>query len=273
MKELLTDKFAEEAEAEQTYCGCGPQCQAVWDTDACDDALGGCHTCGERIEWQSNNGGNINMDDACRIVANDFPSGPCEVCNPDTCDGNEAPAPPATGVCSDGQIYVVNNCGETLRHGSLAGTKTIQSGCEDLLGHAQRIWVGSADSKVSDDHITLFEYTYWLPPWSDHFQINWDVSLLTGYNYPVKVENNDQTLLDVTGPSCGGADQGLFPCSQEANTCVENTDKWKPTCAGCNSSCCDMNWVTNKLDHRCDPPDIDNTQNIVLTFCPNENEP
>lgn len=264
MKELLTDKFAEEAEAEQTYCGCGPQCQAVWDTDACDDALGGCHTCGERIEWQSNNGGNINMDDACRIVANDFPSGPCEVCNPDTCDGNEAPAP-AAGVCSDGQIYVVNNCGETLRHGSSEGTKTIQSGCQDLLGPGQRIWVGPDDSVVFNDHMTLLEYTSTPPSHNGYFKINWDVSLLTGYNYPVKVENNDQTLLDVTGPSCGGLEEGLFPCSQEA--CVYDTPKWQTTCAGCNSSCCDY------IGSSCDPPAITNTQNMKVTFCPNPNEP
>lgn len=173
----------------------------------------------------------------------------------------------AAGVCSDGQIYVVNNCGATLKHGSVKGTKTIQSGCQDLLGpEGQRIWVGSDDSTVYSQHNTLFEYTYWSPGHNGDFQLSWDVSLLTGYNYPVKVENNGQTLLDVTGPSCGGVREGLFPCSQKANACVENSYKWQPICAGCNSSCCD----TTDDDHDCNPPDIDNTQNMVLTFCPNE---
>ena len=54
----------------------------------------------------------------------------------------------AAGVCSDGQIYVVNNCGATLKLGDVKGTKTIQSGCQDLSGPNQRIWVGSDDSTV-----------------------------------------------------------------------------------------------------------------------------
>eukprot|EP00984_Skeletonema_dohrnii_P015305 scaffold6583_cov108-Skeletonema_dohrnii-CCMP3373.AAC.3 len=68
----------------------------------------------------------------------------------------------AAGVCSDGQIYVANNCGATnsQEHGSVKGTKTIQSGCQDLLGPGQRIWVGSDDSTVYSQHNTLFEYTY-----------------------------------------------------------------------------------------------------------------
>jgi len=180
--------------------------------------------------------------------------------------GAEDAAAAAAGVCSDGQIYVVNNCGATLKHGDVKGTKTIQSGCQDLSGPGQRIWVGSDDSTVYSQHNTLFEYSYWSPGHNGDFQLSWDVSLLTGYNYPVKVENNGQTLLDVTGPSCGGVREGLFPCSQKANACVENSYKWQPICAGCNSSCCD----TTDNDHDCNPPDIDNTQNMVLTFCPND---
>jgi len=174
----------------------------------------------------------------------------------------------AAGVCSDGQIYVVNNCGETLRHGSevnwKARTKTIQSGCQDLLGpEGQRIWVGSDDSTVYTKGFTLFEYAVW-----SSGKLSWDVSLLSGYNYPVKVENNGQTLLDVTGPSCGGFKEGLFPCTQKANTCVEGSPKWRDDCAGCNSSCCDHIWGDKEF--ACDPPAIDNgTQNMVLTFCPN----
>eukprot|EP00984_Skeletonema_dohrnii_P022034 scaffold11151_cov194-Skeletonema_dohrnii-CCMP3373.AAC.1 len=49
--------------------------------------------------------------------------------------------------------------------------------------------------------------------------------ITAGYNYPVKVENNGQTLLD--GPSCGGVREGLFPCSQKANACVENSYNYK----------------------------------------------
>eukprot|EP00985_Skeletonema_marinoi_P018889 scaffold10690_cov118-Skeletonema_marinoi.AAC.1 len=46
---------------DDTYCGCLQCTQAVWDTLACDDSLGGCHTCGSRISWlQSNNGGDAD---------------------------------------------------------------------------------------------------------------------------------------------------------------------------------------------------------------------
>jgi len=165
----------------------------------------------------------------------------------------------AAAVCSDGQIYVVNNCGATLKHCDGKNTKTIQAGCQDLLGAGQRIWVGSDDSNCYSQGNTLFEYTY-------GSRLSWDVSLLTGYNYPVKVENDGRTLLDVTGPSCGGVRGGLFPCTQKANTCVEGSSKWQPICEGCNESCCD----TSDQDHDCNPPDIYSTQNMVLTFCPNQ---
>ena len=165
----------------------------------------------------------------------------------------------AQQVCSDGQIYVVNNCGATLKHCDGQNTKTIQAGCQDLSGPGQRIWVGSDDSNCYSQGNTLFEYTY-------GSRLSWDVSLLTGYNYPVKVENNGQTLLDVTGPSCGGVRGGLFPCTQKTNTCVEGSPKWQPICEGCNESCCD----TSDQDHDCNPPDIYSTQNMVLTFCPNQ---
>mmetsp|Transcript_22404 Transcript_22404/g.34596 ORF Transcript_22404/g.34596 Transcript_22404/m.34596 type:complete len:585 (-) Transcript_22404:45-1799(-) len=203
---------------------------------------------------------NFNLDDELNQLEG------IDLTNGGSKDEHTAAAAAAAGVCSDGQIYVVNNCGATLKHGDVKGTKTIQSGCQDLSGPGQRIWVGSDDSTVYSQHITLFEYSYWSPGHNGDFQLSWDVSLLTGYNYPVKVENNGQTLLDVTGPSCGGVREGLFPCSQKANACVENSYKWQPICAGCNSSCCD----TSDKEHDCNPPDIDNTQNMVLTFCPNE---
>ena len=86
---------------EQTYCGCSQCTQAVWDTLACDDSLGGCHTCGSRISFvESTNGG--NTDNACHTVASQFPDGPCGVCNPDTCgvtaEPTKSPTPPPTPV-------------------------------------------------------------------------------------------------------------------------------------------------------------------------------
>lgn len=102
---------------------------------------------------------------------------------------------------------------------------------------------------------TLFEYHY------ESSRLSWDVSLLTGYNYPLRFENDGQRLLDdVTGPSCGGVRKGLFPCTQKANACVEGSTKWQ-------QSCCD----TTDQDHDCNPSDfIGNTQNLVLTFCPSQ---
>ena len=76
---------------EPSYCGCSLCTQEVWDTLACDDNLGGCHTCGSRISWvESNNGGNMN--EACTTVSEQFSSGPCGVCHPYTCNTTEAPS-------------------------------------------------------------------------------------------------------------------------------------------------------------------------------------
>ena len=82
----LSDKHGQ-----QTYCGC-PQCtQAVWDALACDVNLGGCHSCGNRVLYvESINGG--NKDEACKTVATQFPNGPCDVCNPDTCNAARIPS-------------------------------------------------------------------------------------------------------------------------------------------------------------------------------------
>ena len=135
-------------------------------------------------------------------------------------------------------------------------------GCQDL-GFGARIWVGTDDSNCYSTGNTLFEYHY-----NSTSRLSWDVSLLTGYNYPIKIENDGQRLLDdVTGPSCGGVREGLFPCTQKANACVEGSTKWQPECEGCNESCCD----TTDQDHDCNPSDfIGNTQNLVLTFCPSQ---
>jgi len=74
-----------EPEPEHTYCGCPQRTQAVWDTLACDESLGGCHTCGGRISWlQSNNGD--SADEACKTVSGQFSTGPCGVCNPLLCN-------------------------------------------------------------------------------------------------------------------------------------------------------------------------------------------
>ncbi len=164
------------------------------------------------------------------------------------------------GVCQEGQIYVVNNCGSstTLKHCDGTHTRALQSGCQDLPGAGQRIWVGSDDSNCYTPGNTLFEYTY-------DSRLSWDVSLLSGYNYPVKVENDGETLLDVTGPSCGSVKGGLFPCAQLENACVQWSTIW-PDCDGCSDSCCDK----RDSKHDCNPPGIDSTQNMVLTFCPNQ---
>jgi len=163
------------------------------------------------------------------------------------------------GGCQEGQIKVVNNCGATLKHCDGKGlTTTLQPGCQDLPGAGERIWVGSDDSTCYTSGNTLFEYTY-------DSRLSWDVSLLSGYNYPVKVENNGKTLLDVTGPSCGSVKGGLFPCAQLDNACAQWSTIW-PNCDGCSDSCCDM----RDSHHDCNPPPIESTQNMVLTFCPNQ---
>jgi hypothetical protein len=167
------------------------------------------------------------------------------------------------GGCQEGQIYVVNNCGAstTLKR----DTVTIQEGCFSMtdfpiVGH--RICVVSDDkSTCNDNGITLFEYTYN----STASELFWDVSLLSGYNYPVKVDGGE-TPLDVTGPSCGSVIGGLYPCAQPDNACAKGSTKWPDHCEGCTHSCCDM---TDK-DHDCSQPAIFSTQNMVLTFCPNQ---
>lgn len=171
------------------------------------------------------------------------------------------------GGCQDGQIYVVNNCGSstTLKHCDVNhNTRTLQPGCQDLPGIEQRIWVGSDDSNCYTSGNTLFEYTY------DSRGLSWDVSLLSGYNYPVKFENNGETMLDVTGPSCGSVKGGLFPCAQPENACVQGSDKWPDVCEGCNDSCCDTTDSLAHPNHDCNPPTIESPQNMVLTFCPNQ---
>ena len=67
----------------------------------------------------------------------------------------------------------------------------------------------------------------------------WNGSLLSGYNHPFRVMDGPQNLLDVSGPSCGGVNSGLFPCAKPDGACVEGSPQWRPICAGCSDSCCD----------------------------------
>ena len=158
-----------------------------------------------------------------------------------------SPTPPTTptspsGGCGNGQIRVINNCaGSTLKNCKDLNTKTFESGtCQDLNGQGQRFWVGSSDSTCYSSGNSLFEFSY--PVTFIGQSINslaWNGSLLSGYNYPFKVMDGSTTLLDVSGPSCGGVNSGLFPCSKPDGACVEGSPQWRPICAGCSDSCCD----------------------------------
>eukprot|EP00804_Cyclotella_cryptica_P003673 CCRYP_016563-RD/>CCRYP_016563-RD protein AED:0.38 eAED:0.41 QI:0/0.33/0/1/0.33/0.5/4/0/481 len=66
------------------FCGC-PSCTIdIWNADACNDALGGCFSCGARIEYLQSIG--QTEQQACSTVSVQFPGGPCgPVCNPSLC--------------------------------------------------------------------------------------------------------------------------------------------------------------------------------------------
>eukprot|EP00804_Cyclotella_cryptica_P003669 CCRYP_016563-RG/>CCRYP_016563-RG protein AED:0.28 eAED:0.31 QI:778/0.66/0.57/1/0.5/0.28/7/0/604 len=69
---------------DQFFCGC-PSCTIdIWNADACNDALGGCFSCGARIEYLQSIG--QTEQQACSTVSVQFPGGPCgPVCNPSLC--------------------------------------------------------------------------------------------------------------------------------------------------------------------------------------------
>jgi len=179
------------------------------------------------------------------------------------------PTSPSSG-CGNGQIRVINNCaGSTLKNCKELNTKTIESGtCQDLNGQGQRFWVGSSDSTCYSSGQSLFEFSYPVTfPGQPVSSLAWNGSLLSGYNYPFKVMDGSTTLLDVSGPSCGGVNSGLFPCSKPEGACIEDSPQWRPICAGCSDSCCDTGTFYN---YDCNPPLLFDTSDLVLTFCPDD---
>lgn len=242
-------------------CGCSSCTDSILSRDASG------HSVGARIDWVDANMG-MSEREACSLVCRDEFPGICGECDPSRCSsGPTSPTPPTPSPpppsppCANGQMRVINNCGgSTLRHCDGFNTKTIASGtCQDLR-NGKRIWAGRSDSNCFSQGNSLFEFTY--PAFPDG--LAWDVSLLTGYNYPLQVKDGSNTLLNVSGPRCGGVREGLFPCTQPNGACVPGSDKWQPICAGCNNSCCD----TTNANFDCNPPYRDNTSNLVLTFCP-----
>ncbi|KAK1741079.1 hypothetical protein QTG54_008331 [Skeletonema marinoi] len=121
----------------QTYCGC-PECTStIWNADACDVNLGGCYTCGGRIDYLKGLG--QTEEQACTTVSDQFPNGPCgPVCNPNVCNGTPEPtpdptpvptAPPSPGPSTDSPT-------EQFFCGCSACTTTIwnSNACRDDLG-------------------------------------------------------------------------------------------------------------------------------------------
>jgi beta-glucanase (GH16 family) len=70
---------------QQFFCGC-PECTStIWNAQACRADLGGCYTCGSRIDYLKGLG--QTEVQACTTVSNQFSNGPCgPVCNPSVCN-------------------------------------------------------------------------------------------------------------------------------------------------------------------------------------------
>ena len=75
-------------------------CQDVWNANACDDAKGGCHTCGARITYITTTT-MTTLEDAVADIAAEFPT-ECGACNathaPDTATPTDVPTPVPTPV-------------------------------------------------------------------------------------------------------------------------------------------------------------------------------
>ena len=93
-----------------------PACQDVWNADACDDAKGGCHTCGARITYVQNTG--KSLPDAASDVAAEFPS-VCGLCSPVAA----CQAVWLTNACSD-QLGGCHTCGSRIEYLMLTITET-----------------------------------------------------------------------------------------------------------------------------------------------------
>jgi hypothetical protein len=106
---------------DQFFCGCAACTIDIWNSDACRDDLGGCHTCGSRIDYLKGLG--QTEAQACTIVSEQFSNGPCgPVCNPNVCNGTpeltrsqtKVPTvPPLPGLSN--QVNVTNAATATMR--------------------------------------------------------------------------------------------------------------------------------------------------------------
>ena len=70
---------------EQFFCGCSACTTTIWNSNACREDLGGCYTCGSRIDYLKGLG--QTEEQACTTVSDQFSNGPCgPVCNPNVCN-------------------------------------------------------------------------------------------------------------------------------------------------------------------------------------------
>mmetsp|Transcript_5050 Transcript_5050/g.6308 ORF Transcript_5050/g.6308 Transcript_5050/m.6308 type:complete len:588 (+) Transcript_5050:317-2080(+) len=90
------------------YCGCNSCTKDIWDVDACNDAFGGCYTCGGRISWLMSNG--KTEEDACTIVGNEEFPNECGNCDPRSCS-TPFPTPAPIVVDSPTLSPASSNCG------------------------------------------------------------------------------------------------------------------------------------------------------------------
>lgn len=69
-------------QVQDNICGAAMCTQSVWDTLACNDQLGGCHTCGSRIDYLINTFA-YTPSDACTLVGFSQFLTECGGCIPD----------------------------------------------------------------------------------------------------------------------------------------------------------------------------------------------
>jgi hypothetical protein len=161
-------------------------------------------------------------------------------------------------------VVIINNCGGDtglyITDQVDTSTRTIESGaCQATLGTGFRVVVGPSGTDAIAAGNTLFEGTY-----TGSGLMYWDVSALSGFNYPVMAEfGNGVTAELATSTTCGTANSGVFPCNA-GQDCASPGPWWPATCPGCSDTCCDH--IPGQ--GTCDPAAIDPTQvSATVTFC------
>jgi len=140
------------------------------------------------------------------------------------------------GLCAG--IRFVNNCGlDTFLHVTGPGMPShiINPGCVTYLGPGFRAIVGGKDKNANASGNTLFEGS-WNGP-GHRMYVN--LSAMSGFNVPVKMEGNGRSEEISSAASCGGERSGVFPCNYGQN-CGAKGPNYNPShCVNCNEHCCD----------------------------------